>query len=400
MSLSPVRLGVICDFVEENWPSMDLIGDMLVAQLGAGTGMEFEAKRIRPPMSRRFTLAGHASQKLAFDAERFFNRFWDYPRFLRRYREAFDVFHIVDHSYAQLILELPASRTVVTCHDVETFRCLIEPELEQRSAVFRAMVGRTLRGLQLSALVVCPSVATRDALLAHNLIPMERLRVVPLGTHPSCSAHPDPAADREAALLLGESRPDVPDLLHVGSTVLRKRIDFLLQIFAQVKKQFPRTRLVRVGGAFTHAQESLVDRLKLRESIVVLPHLERPVLAAVYRRAAMVLLPSEREGFGLPVVEAMACGTPVIASDLPCLREIGGDYTIYASAADTNVWSESIVMMMNEWRNDPQRWQNRRESVLAHASRFTWNRYARRMVQIYREVIGGRECSVVGDCAS
>ena len=65
--------------------------------------------------------------------------------------------------------------------------------------------------------------------------------------------------------------------------------------------------------------------LGLGHNIRVLPFVDRPVLAALYRRASLVLLPSEREGFGLPLVEAMACGISVVASDLPVLREVGGD---------------------------------------------------------------------------
>src|SRR5213593_881758 len=148
-----LRLGVVCDFVEENWPSMDLIGDMLVSHLGNGSPMGIEAERIRPAMSRRFSAWERVNSKAAFNADRLFNRFWDYPRFLRRCRESFDIFHVVDHSYAQLVLELPPGQTLVTCHDLDTFRCLLEPDSEPRSVLFQAMVRRTLRGLRKAALV-------------------------------------------------------------------------------------------------------------------------------------------------------------------------------------------------------------------------------------------------------
>ena len=73
------------------------------------------------------------------------------------------------------------------------------------------------------------------------------------------------------------------------------------------------------NSAFARASSASLD------AIVVLPFVDRATLAAVYRRAALALLPSEREGFGLPLVEALACGTPVVASDIPVLREVGGD---------------------------------------------------------------------------
>jgi glycosyltransferase involved in cell wall biosynthesis len=382
-----LRLGVVCDFVEENWPSMDLMGDMLMANLDNNRSAGVAARRIRPLMRWRFTKTGHASSRVAFNADRALNRFWDYPKFLRRCRGGFDVFHVVDHSYAQLVLNLPAPQTVVTCHDTDTFRCLLEPQLERRSKLFQAMVRRTMRGLQKAAMVVCPSNATRNALLAHQVIPEDRLRVVPLGAHPTCSPDPDPTADAEARHLLGE--PGAADLLHVASTVPRKRVDVTLKVFAGVKQRFPNTRLIRVGGKFTPEQESIVDALGLRESIVAFPHLRRRVLAAVYRRAAVVLMTSEREGFGLPVLEAMACGTPVVASDLPVLREVGGASTIYCPVENIPAWVDEVSALLMERRQDSGRWYTRQEEAVKQASHFTWDRYTLAMVKIYREVASG-----------
>lgn len=392
------RLGLVCDFVEENWPSMDLVGDMLLEQLQQGVAAGIDVERIRPWMLRRFTAAGSENSKFAFKADRFLNRFWDYPKFLRRCRGPFDLFHLVDHSYAQLVLELPSSRTLVTCHDTETFRCLLEPEA-RRSTLFRAMVKRTLRGLRRAAIVVCPSIATHDALLAHDLVAQERLRVVPLGSHPSCSAQPDLRADREADRLLGNTGLIETNLLHVGSTAPRKRIDILLRVFAEVKKRFYRLRLIHVGGPFTAEQNSLIDELQLKDSVLVLPHLERPVLAAVYRKAPAVLLPSEREGFGLPVLEAMACATNVVTSDIAALREVGGDCCVYCPVGDIPEWTRALSALLLERRDDPQRWHMRRSKAVAQASRFSWVKYAREMLSIYQEVLRG-PVGVAGEFAS
>jgi glycosyltransferase involved in cell wall biosynthesis len=386
---SPFSLAIVCDLIEENWPSMDLIGDILLSCLRADDFNGIDATRIRPAMSRRLTAAPFISSRLAFNLDRMLNRFWDYPRFVRRHCYTADVFHVVDHSYAQLVLELPADRTLVTCHDIDTFRCLVEPEMDTRSTPYRAMVRRTLRGLQMAALVVCPSAATRDALLLHDLVPQDRLRVVPNGAHPTCSSEPDPSADLEVSRLLGPVDKGDVDVLHVGSTIPRKRIDVLLRVFAGVKKQFSRARLIRVGGPFTNEQELLLDRLELRDSVVVLPYLERRVLAALYRRVAVAALPSEREGFGLPLLEAMACGTPVVASDLPSLREVGGKPAVYQTVADVQGWADAVIELLTERRENPGRWAARRRDVVARASCFTWEEHTRRMVGLYREVLDG-----------
>jgi glycosyltransferase involved in cell wall biosynthesis len=176
------------------------------------------------------------------------------------------------------------------------------------------------------------------------------------------------------------------DLLHVGSTVPRKRIDALLRIFAGVKGTFANARLIRVGGPFTEEQNAMVARLGLAGSIVVLPHLERPALGAVYRRAALTLLPSEREGFGLPVVESMACGTPVVASDLPALREAGGTSAYYCPMSDIENWTARITTLLRERCDNPTGWADLCRSASTYAGRFSWGEYARRMTAIYAEL--------------
>jgi glycosyltransferase involved in cell wall biosynthesis len=157
-------------------------------------------------------------------------------------------------------------------------------------------------------------------------------------------------------------------------------------VFAEIRKTFPMARLVRVGGEFTAEQIRLVEELKLESSIVVLQPLDRTVLAAVYRRAAVVLQPSEREGFGLPVVEAMACGTLVVASDLDVLREVGGDAAVYCDVADIERWSNEVIALLKLRRDEPQLWKARKLRGLEQAAKFTWTEYASRMVALYRDL--------------
>jgi len=161
----------------------------------------------------------------------------------------------------------------------------------------------------------------------------------------------------------------------------------LLKVFAEVRKRAPRARLVRVGGAFTAAQAALADELNLKDSISVLPFLEPEVLAAVYRRAALVLQPSEREGFGLPVAEALACGTPVVASRIPSLAEVGGEAAVYAPVGDTEAWADAVNVLLCERAYDPARWAARREAGVRRAARFTWETYVAETAALYHEVL-------------
>ena len=389
------RVAVVCDLREENWPSMDLVADMLLEHLQRDHAQMLDARRICPPMRRRFAKApgakGQEQSGRRFNADRVLNRFWDYPRFARRLESEFDLFHLVDHSYGQLLHALPPERTIVTCHDLDTFQCLLNPAAEPRSVFFRMMMGRTLSGFRKAVRVTCVSNATRDELLAHKLVAPERAVVIPNGVQPSCSPEADPIADKEATRLLGASATNAVDILHVGSTIPRKRIDLLLRIFASVRKEFRAARLIRVGGSFTSEQIKLADELRVADAIVVLPYLERNLLAAVYRRATVVILPSEREGFGLPVVEGMACGTAVVASDLPVLREVGGEVgdaaALYCPVGDISSWTETLIQLVLSRNERSQNWLDRRDAGIAQASKFSWAVYAGRMVALYREIL-------------
>jgi len=370
---------------------MDLVADMLLDHLQRDYSEVVAATRICPPMRRRFAqtpkIKGERQSGSRFNADRVLNRFWDYPRFVRGLKSEFDLFHLIDHSYAQLLHELPPERTIVTCHDLDTFQCLLNPAAEPRSVFFRKMMSHTLSGFRRAARVTCDSVATRDELLAHELVKPERAVVIPNGVHPSCSPEADMVADEEATRLLGKASAGALDILHVGSTIPRKRIDLLLRIFAAIRKEFPEARLIRVGGSFTGEQAKLVAELRIAEAIVMLPHLERDLLAAVYRRAAVVLQPSEREGFGLPIVEAMACGTAVVASDLPVLREVGGDAALYCAIGDTSTWTEAVIRLVLARKEKAQSWSERRDAGIAQAVKFSWAEYTKKMVSLYEEVL-------------
>ncbi len=383
---SPLRVAIVSDFLEEQWPSMDLVADMLAESFQTQPSYAVAATQLRPAMRWRLSktpLVGNKRTVLNFD--RLFNRFVDYPRWLRGRTQDFELFHLVDHSYSQVVHVLPPQRTVITCHDLDTFRCLLNPEQEQRPRWFRAMARNILDGFRQAAHVIAVSQATGDQLLRYGLVAPERVSVVPNGVHPSCTASPVAGADAVAAGLIPDAGR-AACLLSVGSTLPRKRLDVLLQVFARVHRALPETRLVRVGG-FTSAQIELIQELHLQDAVVNLPFLERDVLAAVYRRGTVLLHTAEAEGFGLPLIEAMACGCPVVASDLPVLREVGGPAACYCQVADIEDWQQTLLQLLDERRQHPGPWELRRQQGMAWARRFTWAENARQTASIYQKVM-------------
>ena len=389
MTVGRLKVAVIADYLEEAWPSMDLVADMLVEHLRRDHAGAVDVVLIRPTMPRRFTRlplptgAGRTSM-----LDRAIARQWDYPRVLDGVRGRFDVYHVVDHTYAHLVHALPADRSIVTCHDLDAFRSILQPNDERRSAPFRWMSARILAGLRKAAHVPCDSEATRDALVALAAFPSDRLSVIPNGSETGGWPESDAMANLEAARLLGPR--DGIELLHVGSTIPRKRIDVLLDVFAAVRAERPGARLVRVGGPFTAEQRVRARELGLLDAIVVLPFVDRATLAAVYRRAALTLLPSEREGFGLPLVESLACGTPMVASDIPVLRELGGDAVSYCPPGDIAQWAVEVLTLLVERERSPDRWRDRGRRGAARAAEFSWGQYAALLLEVYQAVAVGR----------
>ncbi|HSI36293.1 MAG TPA: glycosyltransferase, partial [Tepidisphaeraceae bacterium] len=327
-------LAILPDFPEEGWPSMDLVAEMLLEHLA--TSDLVRATRLCPRYRRLFAVLGRRGRNI----DRLRNRMRVYPAFARKHATDFDCFHLCDHSYSQVVHALPADRTGVFCHDLDTFRCLLEPDKEPRPTWFRQMARTILTGLQKARVVFYLTQPVRDQIERHNLIDPAKLVRCPVA--PAAEFTPDEPnqsaiGNRQSAI------PPSPFLLHVGSCIPRKRIDVLLRTFASARASQPALRLLQIGGDFTAEQRALIDQLNINDAITQVRGVTRDDIAAAYRRAALVLQPSNAEGFGLPVVEALACGAHVLASDIPVLREVGGDAALHAPVGDPDAWAEIVT---------------------------------------------------------
>jgi glycosyltransferase involved in cell wall biosynthesis len=352
----PLRIAVLADFAEEGWPSMDLCAEMLLAHL---PDKSVSGSLLRPPF-RRLATRLPLPRRTALNADRLLNRFRHFSRFAQKHAGEFDLFHVVDHTYAQLVHALPPGRAGVYCHDLDAFRCLIEPKRDPRPRWFRTLARRILTGLQQATVVFHSTHVVRAEIERHGLVDPARLVHAPYGVCPEFT--PDGPPAKEAG----------PFLLHIGTNSPRKRIDLLLRTLAGVRREFPAIRLVKVGERFRPEQQSLIAELDLESAVIRRENLSRDEIAELCRSAAAVLLPSEAEGFGLPLIEALACGAPVLASDLPVLREVGGDAVTYLPPGDVNAWVAGVSGALADPHHLPPR-----STWLARAGQFSWAEHAR-----------------------
>jgi glycosyltransferase involved in cell wall biosynthesis len=178
-----------------------------------------------------------------------------------------------------------------------------------------------------------------------------------------------------AARLRSEFGLDEGYVLHVGAQRPHKNVPVLVEAVAAV----PGARLVLVGSAdrrFPDEVGPAIERYGVADRVRRLPFVPEELLGALYAQASMLAYPSLVEGFGLPVLEAMVTGTPVLASDVPVLREVGGNAAAYAPPSDPAAWAAGIERL----RTDAVLRSRLTAAGTAQAARFTWSAAARRLV--------------------
>ncbi|HWW44765.1 MAG TPA: glycosyltransferase family 1 protein [Acidimicrobiia bacterium] len=247
--------------------------------------------------------------------------------------------------------------------------------------------GRWFHGRGLAAAarradrVIAPTQAAADEIVSNSRIPAERIRIVPHGVALGRVQAGVVAATR-STLGLGEE----PYVLWVGTLEPRKNLPLLLDAFGAAVRGGIAERLVVVGPpgwsgaprAIAAAASALGDRL------VFTGPLRADRLAALYHGAELFVFPSLHEGFGLPVLEAMAQEVPVLCSDIPVLREVAGKGAWYVPPDDVGAWTDALVDLLG----DDRARRDLGATGRARASNFTWERCIARTRAVYHELLG------------
>jgi len=296
-----------------------------------------------------------------------------YPVLLGRQaaRRRVDVLH-VPGPVAPVRAALPL---VVTVHDVRAWR---EPEQFGRVAVrrHRLLVTRVVRS---AARVLVGTEHMRRDVVELTGVPPGRVQVVPLGVDARFNrVEPDPGR-----LAHRFGIPPGPFILWVGTTEPRKGLANLLRAFALVRRRAPEVALVLVGEwGFADAGVER-DLEQLGQSIIRPGFVTDDELVTLYSASACFCFPSLYEGFGLPPLEAMACGAPVVASDRGGIPEVIGDAGVLVDPVDADALADALESVVLS----PERAADLRRRGAARARGFTWARSAELTLDAYRGAI-------------
>ncbi|HXH24404.1 MAG TPA: glycosyltransferase family 1 protein, partial [Vicinamibacterales bacterium] len=265
---------------------------------------------------------------------------------------------------------------VLTIHDVSYAR---RPRWypHRRDRLRRAFYRWSARA---AAHVITDSAFSASEITAAYEISPARITVVPLGVSRAFA----PAGDAASPALPSGVRP--PFLLHVGDLHERRNLPMLLQATLAARRRLgaaaPSLVLAGVDRGVGGALCERARQAGVADAVVRLDQVGDDLLLALYRAAAALVYPSRYEGFGLPLVEAMACGTPVVASRAASIPEVVGDAGILLDPDDERGWSEAIVRVVEDERLRA----DLRAAGLARAALFTWERTARMTAHVYRRV--------------
>jgi glycosyltransferase involved in cell wall biosynthesis len=293
--------------------------------------------------------------------------------------EHIDVFHGLDESGIPFFCK--AGKYVITIHDLSP---LVLPWAFPRKR--RLVSTAALRRARKQAdIILVPSEASKADVMRYLHVEAGRVRVIPWGCEVRFKPSGEPAAAAEV-----KERYGLPEryILFLGTLEPRKDVLTLLQAFAilRAEQSDAELRLVIAGGKGWGYREFFPTReaLRLGDHVIFTGFVDEEDLPDLYRGALLFIYPSLYEGFGLPILEAMACGTPVITSTTSSMPEVAGDAAVLVEPKNP----ESLAAAMASVLRDETRMAELRQRGLERAKGFSWEAVARRTLDVYTTLAG------------
>lgn len=373
-----MKVAVLRDVPEERRLSMERFADEIVGAFRRGDDAVQPA-----PLTVNARLATSSSRRVRAVSARV-ARFGEYPvrAAVAARRGDTDLFHIIDQGYGDLAAVLPKDRTVVTCHDLMLLRA------DEGVAGFRGRRQTVARFrwstsyLRRVAHVACDSECTRGDVIRLCGVEPERASVIALGVRPMFAPLGDEAVERLRANLTNRARWR---LLHVSSGADYKNAETTIRVLAALRRNGADVGLIRAGTPLGSKERALCASLGVDDAVTDLRHVSDERLVELYNVCDVLLFPSFYEGFGLPVLEAMACGTPVAASNTPALVALAGGIALVADPLDVDAHVTNVLAVLD----DPAEAARIRARGLERAATYTWERTASQYAALYRAVLDG-----------
>ena len=282
------------------------------------------------------------------------------------------------HSMLNVVPLAAPTRHVVTIHDLSFMRVAnAHPPLRRWY-----LTAATWLSIRRSAAILADSKATRNDVIRLLGANPDRVHVVYPGSDPSF--HPRP--DNEVEAFRTTKNLNRPFVLFVGTLEPRKNVDILITAFGTLVRQNKFSGdLVIVGGTGwgTRAIDAALAKSPIRDRIKMMGYVNQSELPSWYTAATLVVYPSSYEGFGIPVLAAMASGTPVITSNQSSLPEVGGNASLTIEPRDALQLADAMTTVLASRR---QR-EEMRSRGLAQAQRFDWGIASQRCLNVYRKVL-------------
>jgi glycosyltransferase involved in cell wall biosynthesis len=284
-----------------------------------------------------------------------------------------NVFHATHH----LLPPMRKSRTVMTLYDM-TFALYPQTHLPVLRWSANLVLPRYLRSCD--KIIAISENTKQDAVRLYGIDP--RKIIV---THLAVKGTFRPETPEQQAFIRERYGLPARFLLYVGTIEPRKNLAILLSTYRNLLDKGFDISLVIAGGKGWYYENFLreMKRLHLENKIILPGYVPDEHLPGLYSSAEAFVYPSLYEGFGFPVLEAMACGTPVICSNTSSLPEVAGDAAILLPPGDINIWEQAIRKILK----DDQLRADMRRKGLQQAARFTWEKTARKTLDVYQELL-------------
>jgi glycosyltransferase involved in cell wall biosynthesis len=287
-----------------------------------------------------------------------------------------DLFHATDH----LLPRLSQVKSVFTLHDL-VFRFYPETHKPLNRWFLTLMMPRFLQAAD--AVIAVSECTKRDAIRLYG-VDESKIRVIYEGVNPRFR----PATPEAISVVCQKHGLPEHFILSVGTIEPRKNLDTLLEAYRALRHRETQCKLVIVGkkGWLYHGFFRRLRDLGLEDEVIFPGFVSDEDLPALYSAADLFIFPSLYEGFGLPPLEAMACGTPVVTSDVSSLPEIVGDAAITVDPHNAEELAEDILRILG----DPELRVRLQNKGLARAKIFSWEDTAKKTLEIYEEVFADR----------